>query len=115
MATNLLNKKMESSLYITKTLGDKRIKEAKDNNEDCAILTTFLPPGFEPETKNMFFECALKHRCFLGNSKLKTPGKNLILFDHALGSIYGKGLRFLRTDFKSISRLFFVLFKILFN
>uniref|UniRef100_A0A8D8Y311 Uncharacterized protein n=1 Tax=Cacopsylla melanoneura TaxID=428564 RepID=A0A8D8Y311_9HEMI len=85
MATNLLNKKMESSLYITKTLGDKRIKEAKDNNEDCAILTTFLPPGFEPETKNMFFECALKHRCFLGNSKLKTPGKNLILFDLCSG------------------------------
>ncbi|KAI5699281.1 hypothetical protein M8J75_000454 [Diaphorina citri] len=54
--------------------GDQRIKDALDNNEECAILSTFLPPGFEPETKNMFFECALKHKCFLGNSKLKTPG-----------------------------------------
>lgn len=76
MATNLLNKKFDS-MYVTKTVGGQRIKEAQDNNEDCAILTTFLPPGFEPETKNMFFECALKHKCFLGNSKLKTPGNEV--------------------------------------
>jgi hypothetical protein len=81
MATNFLNKKLESSLYITKTktTGDQRIKDALDNNEECAILSTFLPPGFEPETKNMFFECALKHKCFLGNSKLKTPGNRVCL------------------------------------
>lgn len=76
MATDVLSNKMETTLHITtKTSGDERAKKAKENNEDVAILSTFLPPSMcdsAMAAKNAAFECALKKDCLLGDSK-KTP------------------------------------------
>uniref|UniRef100_A0A1B6DQ98 LIM zinc-binding domain-containing protein n=1 Tax=Clastoptera arizonana TaxID=38151 RepID=A0A1B6DQ98_9HEMI len=78
MATDVLSNKMESNLRITtKTVGEDRIKKAKENNEDIAVLSTFLPPSLSDAStaaKTSAFECALKHECLLGDPKITTPG-----------------------------------------
>lgn len=86
MATDVLTNKMETSLHITtKTSGEERAKKAKENNEDVAILSTFLPPSMcdsAMATKNAAFECALKKDCLLGDAKKTPPGLSYMFTHH---------------------------------
>lgn len=83
MAADILASEMKSRLHLTtKTVGAERIKRAKENNEDIAILSMFLP-GTAAVEENSRFRCALGYDCRLGDYKLATPGKQqklLILF-----------------------------------
>uniref|UniRef100_A0A1B6HZH4 LIM zinc-binding domain-containing protein n=2 Tax=Proconiini TaxID=565685 RepID=A0A1B6HZH4_9HEMI len=77
MATDVLTNKLETTLHITRTVGDDRIKKAKENNEDIAVLSTFLPPSLadaETQAKTAAFVCALGPKCILGDPKKTTPG-----------------------------------------
>lgn len=62
-------------LIRTKTTGLDNIRKAKVENDDCAILSMFLP--FQSaEEENRRFRCALgPDDCLLGNWKLATPGR----------------------------------------
>lgn len=66
-----------SSSMKTKTTGLDKIKKAQESNDDCAILSMFLP--FQSaEEDNRRFRCSLgPDKCLLGNWKLATPGNNL--------------------------------------
>ncbi|KAJ9583530.1 hypothetical protein L9F63_022124, partial [Diploptera punctata] len=65
----VLAEKFETRLHLTtKTVGEDRIKKAKENNEDVAVLSTFLPSPEDGKKKNIF-ECALKEGCLLGDPK----------------------------------------------
>ncbi|KAG8294183.1 hypothetical protein J6590_003357 [Homalodisca vitripennis] len=80
MATDVLTNKLETTLHITRTVGDDRIKKAKENNEDIAVLSTFLPPSLadaETQAKTAAFVCALGPKCILGDPKKTTPGAHL--------------------------------------
>jgi hypothetical protein len=59
----------------TKTVGGERIQRAKDNNEDVAILSMFLP-GSVGEAENRRFRCSMMEDCFLGDYRQATPGKH---------------------------------------
>jgi hypothetical protein len=75
MATDVLAEKFESRLHLTtKTVGEDRIKKAKENNEDVAVLSTFLPTPDDGKSKSAF-ECALKEGCLLGDSKKMITGR----------------------------------------
>jgi hypothetical protein len=77
MATDVLAEKFETRLHLTtKTVGEDRIKKAKENNEDVAVLSTFLPSPDDGKKKNVF-ECALKEECLLGDPKKAVAGMNL--------------------------------------
>jgi hypothetical protein len=77
MATDVLAEKFETRLHLTtKTVGEDRIKKAKENNEDVAVLSTFLPSPDDSKKKNIF-ECALKEDCLLGDPKKATAGMSL--------------------------------------
>jgi hypothetical protein len=77
MATDVLAEKFETRLHLaTKTVGEDRIKKAKENNEDVAVLSTFLPSPDDGKKKNIF-ECALKEDCLLGDPKKIITGMNL--------------------------------------
>jgi hypothetical protein len=77
MATDVLAEKFETRLHLTtKTVGEDRIKKAKENNEDVAVLSTFLPSPDDGKKKNVF-ECALKEDCLLGDPKKAIAGMNL--------------------------------------
>lgn len=77
MATDVLAEKFETRLHLTtKTVGEDRIKKAKENNEDVAVLSTFLPSPDDGKKKNIF-ECALKEDCLLGDPKKAITGMNL--------------------------------------
>ncbi|CAH0387147.1 unnamed protein product [Bemisia tabaci] len=80
--TDVLSSKFTTSLRITpdkiRLVGDDRIKKAQANNEDVAVLTSFLPEALADaatQAKNLLFECALKNECRLGNPKLVIPGE----------------------------------------
>lgn len=77
MATDVLSNKMEKTLHITRTVGDDRIKKAKENNEEIAVLSTFLPASLADaatQAKTAAFVCALGSKCVLGDPKKTTPG-----------------------------------------
>lgn len=77
MATDVLSNKLETTLHITKKVGEDRIKKAQDNNEDIAVLSTFLPDSLadaETQAKTAAFVCALGPKCTLGDPKKTTPG-----------------------------------------
>jgi hypothetical protein len=75
MATDVLAEKFESRLHLTtKTVGEDRIKKAKENNEDVAVLSTFLPSPDDGKNKSAF-ECALKEECLLGDAKQVVAGR----------------------------------------
>jgi hypothetical protein len=75
MATDVLAEKFESRLHLTtKTVGEDRIKKAKENNEDVAVLSTFLPSPDDGKSKSAF-ECALKEGCLLGDPKKVVAGR----------------------------------------
>lgn len=74
MATNYLSSELSSRLNLrTKTVGADRIRKAKENNEDIAVLSMFLP-GSGAVEENSRFRCALGIDCRLGDWRLATPG-----------------------------------------
>lgn len=74
MATNYLSSELSSRLTLkTKTVGADRIRRAKENNEDIAVLSMFLPGSAAVEENNRF-RCALGIDCRLGDWRLATPG-----------------------------------------
>lgn len=75
MSADILANDLKTRLHLkTKTVGAERIQRAKDNNEDIAVLSMFLP-GSVGEVENKRFRCALNEDCFLGDYRQATPGK----------------------------------------
>lgn len=69
-----LSSEFSSRLNLkTKTVGADRIRKAKENNEDIAVLSMFLP-GSAAVDENNRFRCALGIDCRLGDWRLATPG-----------------------------------------
>lgn len=65
---------MKSRLHLqTKTVGADRIRKARENNEDIAVLSMFLP-GSAAKEENGRFRCTLGYDCRLGDARLATPG-----------------------------------------
>lgn len=74
MAADILASDLKSRLHLrTKTIGGDRIKKAKDNNEDIAILSMFLPNATDA-VENKKFRCSLEDDCFLGDCRKTTAG-----------------------------------------
>ncbi|XP_055685979.1 four and a half LIM domains protein 2 isoform X11 [Lutzomyia longipalpis] len=74
MAADYLASDFNSRLRLTsKTVGNDRIKKARDNNEEIAVLSMFLPMQSRQEENNQF-RCALGYACKLGNAREATPG-----------------------------------------
>lgn len=74
MAADYLSSRLKSRLHLTtKTVGEDRIKKAKENNEDVAVLSMFLPDSLG-KSENSRFRCALGSHCKLGDHRLATPG-----------------------------------------
>lgn len=70
----MLSSEFSSRLNLrTKTVGEDRIRKAKENNEDIAVLSMFLP-GSAAVQENSRFRCALGVDCRLGDWRLATPG-----------------------------------------
>lgn len=75
MSAEVLANDLKTRLHLrTKTVGADRIKKAKDNNEDIAVLSMFLPMSMG-KSENEKFRCALGDECFLGDCKQTTAGK----------------------------------------
>lgn len=69
MATDALAERLSSKLHLqTKTVGEDRIKRAKEKDEDVAIFS-MVP--MEGDTK---FRCCLGKDCLLGDPKKADPG-----------------------------------------
>lgn len=74
MTTNYLSSELSSRLNLkTKTIGVDRIRKAKENNEEIAVLSIFLP-GSAAVEENSRFRCALGIDCRLGDWRTATPG-----------------------------------------
>lgn len=74
MAADILASEMSSRLRLqSKTIGADRIKKAKDNNEDVAVLSMFLPLA-SAKAENQRFRCHLGLDCFLGDCTNTTAG-----------------------------------------
>lgn len=72
-AADILSRDMKRLQLRTKTVGGERIQRAKDNNEDVAILSMFLPGSLgEQESRN--FRCNLRDYCMHGDPRLVIPG-----------------------------------------
>lgn len=81
MAADILAGDMKSRLNLTtKTVGAERIRRAKENNEDIAVLSMFLP-GSSAKEENSRFRCFLGYDCRLGDSKLATPGRHIFQYN----------------------------------
>jgi hypothetical protein len=76
MSTDILASDLKSRLTLkTKTVGADKIRRAKDNNEDIAVLSLFLPPSMAAaEEENRRFICALLDDCRLGDCRKTIPG-----------------------------------------
>lgn len=71
---DVLSSRMKSRLHLqTKTIGAERIKKAKDNNEDIAVLSMFLPNASAVE-ENRNFYCQLGDYCRLGDPRATKAG-----------------------------------------
>lgn len=80
MSADILASDLKSRLHLrTKTVGAERIQRAKDNNEDVAILSMFLP-GSVGEAENRRFRCSMMEDCFLGDYRQATPGEGESIF-----------------------------------
>lgn len=74
MSMDYLSSQLKSRMQLTtKTVGADRIRRAKENNEDVAVLSMFLP-GSAAKEENSRFRCALGVDCRLGDWRLATPG-----------------------------------------
>lgn len=87
MATSVLSSKMDSLRIV----GDDRARKARENDEDIAILSTFLPPSLVGQTASSQrpFECALGKECRLGDVKLAKPGQCSCHLRRPLGHLGG--------------------------
>lgn len=66
---------MKSSLRLqTKTIGADRIRRAKENNEDIAVLSMFLPNHSSVE-ENANFHCSAGDYCRQGDPRNTKAGK----------------------------------------
>lgn len=71
---DVLSSRMKSRLHLqSKTIGAERIKKAKDNNEDIAVLSMFLPNASAVE-ENRNFYCSLGDYCRLGDPHATKAG-----------------------------------------
>lgn len=78
MAADILSSDFKTRLNLkTKTVGADKIRRAKENNEDIAILSMFLPFA-SAEEENRRFRCSLGDECFLGDYKKATPGNDFL-------------------------------------
>lgn len=69
MATDALSERLSSKLHLqTKTVGDERIRRAKEKDEDVAIFSMFPMEG-DPK-----FKCCLGKDCLIGDPKKADPG-----------------------------------------
>lgn len=69
MTTEALRERLSNNLRLkTKTVGEDKIKKAKDNGDDVAIFS-MVP--LEGDTK---FSCSLGRDCRIGDCKKATPG-----------------------------------------
>lgn len=69
MATDALSERLSSKLHLqTKTVGEERIKRAKEKDEDVAICSMFAMDG-DPK-----FRCCLGKDCLVGDPKKADPG-----------------------------------------
>lgn len=73
MSSDILSRDMKRLQLRTKTIGGERIQRAKDNNEDVAILSMFLP-GSLGEAESRTFRCNLRDFCMHGDYRLVIPG-----------------------------------------
>lgn len=74
MSADVLSEDLKSRLHLTmKTVGQDRIRRARENNEDVAILSMFLPNA-TAERENKKFCCALRERCLLGDPRKTVAG-----------------------------------------
>ena len=74
MSADILAGDLKSRLHLrTKTVGAERIQRAKDNNEDVAVLSMFLP-GSVGEAENKRFRCSRGEECMHGDYRQTTPG-----------------------------------------
>lgn len=76
MSAEVLASDLKNRLHLrTKTVGADRIKKAKDNNEDIAVLSMFLPKSMEgAEAERRNFRCGLGDECMLGDMRASAPG-----------------------------------------
>lgn len=79
MSADVLSEDLKSRLHLTtKTVGQDRIRRARENNEDVAILSMFLPNA-TAERENKKFCCALREQCLLGDPRKTIAGVVLVL------------------------------------
>lgn len=75
MAADTLSERLSSKLHLqTKTVGEERIKKAKENEEDVAVFSMISIDG---DSK---FKCCLGKDCLLGDPKKCEPGEIIIIF-----------------------------------
>ncbi|XP_037978332.2 four and a half LIM domains protein 2 isoform X9 [Plutella xylostella] len=74
MSADVLSDDFKRRLHLTtKTVGQDRIRRARENNEDVAILSMFLPNA-TAERENKKFCCALRDDCMLGDPRKTIAG-----------------------------------------
>ncbi|CAG4976729.1 unnamed protein product [Colias eurytheme] len=74
MSADVLSEDFKTRLHFTtKTVGQERIRRARENKEDVAILSMFLPNA-TAERENKKFCCAMKDQCFLGDPRKTIAG-----------------------------------------
>lgn len=59
-----------------KIVGHQAAKKALHNEENIAVLSSFLPNAWARD-ENLNFYCARGKDCYLGDPHLAKPGKNL--------------------------------------
>lgn len=80
MSADVLSEDLKSRLHLTtKTVGQDRIRRARENNEDVAILSMFLPNA-TAERENKKFCCALRDQCMLGDPRKTIAGAYCVFF-----------------------------------
>lgn len=92
MSADVLSEDLKSRLHLTtKTVGQDRIRRARENNEDVAILSMFLPNA-TAERENKKFCCALRDQCLLGDSRKTVAGVYYVFFFCFSRSLESRGL-----------------------
>lgn len=105
--SNSLSSEMKSKLFLTtKTVGADRIKRAKENNEDIAVLSSFLP-GSAAKEENSRFRCALRYECRLGDPTMAVPGNLRVGNVHCL--LEGFKFNFILLAFHLCTIIYFLL------
>lgn len=74
MATEALRERLSSNLRLTtKTVGEDRIKRAKEKDEDVAIFSMVPLEG------DLKFKCSLGRDCRIGDCKKAVPGDLMVI------------------------------------